>query len=79
MSERDLEFEWDPVKANLNYQKHAVRFEEAATVFDDPYARTIDDPDHGAEENREIIIGHSRRNRLLFVSFLERAIRKEDV
>ncbi len=74
MSQRDLEFEWDPAKATWNYRKHGVRFEEAATVFDDPYARIIDDPDHGPSENREIIIGHSHRNRLLFVSFVERAI-----
>jgi len=28
-------FEWNPAKAKLNLQKHAVSFDEAATVFDD--------------------------------------------
>jgi len=27
-----------------------VRFEEAKTVFNDPFAITIDDPDHSDEE-----------------------------
>jgi uncharacterized DUF497 family protein len=31
----DAEFEWDPTKAESNYQKHAVSFIEAATVFFD--------------------------------------------
>ena len=30
-----LFFEWDPVKAKTNKQKHKVTFEEAASVFGD--------------------------------------------
>jgi uncharacterized DUF497 family protein len=30
------EFEWDPAKADANYRKHGVSFEEAVTVFGDP-------------------------------------------
>jgi uncharacterized protein len=70
--ERTVEFEWDSDKAKRNLKKHGVDFEEAETVFDDPYARIIDDPDHSVEENREIIIGQSDRNRLLYVSFTAR-------
>jgi len=29
-------FEWDDRKAEINYRKHGIRFEEAALVFDDP-------------------------------------------
>jgi uncharacterized DUF497 family protein len=29
-------FSWDVGKAQVNYQKHGVAFEEAATVFADP-------------------------------------------
>jgi len=60
-------FEWDPQKARLNLHKHAVSFDEAATVFNDPLSRTFDDPDHSINEQRFIIIGHSNQNRLLFV------------
>lgn len=31
-------FEWDPVKARTNQQKHGVSFEDAMHVFEDPYA-----------------------------------------
>jgi uncharacterized DUF497 family protein len=39
----------------------------------DPQARIFDDPDHSIDERREIIIGYSRRPRLLIVGFTERA------
>ncbi len=72
MSLPALNSEWDPEKSSLNFKNHGVRFGEAETVFDDPYARIIDDPDHSLEERREIIIGYAHLNRLLFVSFTER-------
>jgi uncharacterized protein len=50
----------------------AFSFEEATSVFFDPLARMFDDEDHAAEEQREIIIGHSTRERLLLVSFTQR-------
>ena len=68
-----LEFEWDEDKAASNRKKHRVNFEEAATVFADPLAAIFDDEAHSEEEQREIIVGHSARNRLLLVSFTERA------
>jgi uncharacterized DUF497 family protein len=67
-----LEFEWDPAKAAENLKKHGVAFAEALTVFADPLARIVDDPDHSIDETREIIIGHSGRQRSLLVSFTER-------
>lgn len=66
------EFEWDPAKAAENLGKHDVAFEEAVTVFADPLARILDDPDHSLEEHREIIVGHSAQQRLLIVSFNDR-------
>lgn len=59
-----MEFEWDEAKAEANLRKHGVSFPEAATAFADP--------DHSDEEVREILVGHSERNRLLVVSFTER-------
>ena len=68
-------FEWDDEKAAENFAKHAVSFEEAMSVFDDPLARIHDDPDHSVGETREIITGYSLSGRLLLVCFTER--RKE--
>jgi uncharacterized protein len=67
-----LEFEWNSSKADENLKSHGVGFDEALTVFADPVARILDDPDHSSDEAREIIIGYSQRQRLLLVSFTER-------
>ncbi|MCL2782074.1 MAG: BrnT family toxin [Actinomycetia bacterium] len=63
-----LTFEWDPRKDALNHAKHGVWFEEARTVFFDPNAIVIADPDHSQAEERFIILGHSRALRLLVVA-----------
>ncbi len=70
-----LQFEWDSKKAKLNLVKHGVSFKEALTVFADPLAKIFDDEEHSAGERREILIGHSARNRLLLVCFLARRTR----
>ena len=68
-----MEFEWDQSKATANLKKHGVSFEEAKTVFDNPLAVIFDDETHSIDERREIIIGHSQRNRLLLIAFTERS------
>src|SRR5438067_4168212 len=72
MSQSFVQYLWDPDKAQRNLRKHRVSFDEAVDVFDDPEARIIADPDHSRDEQREIIIGYSTKNRLLFVSYHER-------
>lgn len=67
-----MHFEWDPKKANRNYKKHGVSFEEAVTVFYDPLSATFDDPDHSIGERRYVTIGLSSQNRLLVVSHSDR-------
>jgi len=56
-----VQFEWDPEKAAANQRKHHVTFEEAQTVFADLSAIIVPDEWHSHTEEREIIIGHSRR------------------
>lgn len=68
-----MNFDWDSRKAASNEEKHGVTFEEARTVFDNPLAVIFDDETHSAEEARELIIGHSQRNRILIISFVERS------
>jgi uncharacterized DUF497 family protein len=50
-----IEFKWDPAKAEGNLRKHAVTFEDAATVFADLLSETFDDPDHSDEALRLLI------------------------
>ncbi|MDA1055820.1 MAG: BrnT family toxin [Planctomycetota bacterium] len=68
----DLVFEWDEEKANRNETKHGVTFEEAKTIFNDPFSMTIPDPDHAEEEERWLDIGLSADGRLLVVWYTER-------
>ena len=67
-----LSFEWDEEKAKANLKKHKVGFDEAATVFTEPYSITIHDPDHSADEQRYIDIGTSDKGRVLVVVYTER-------
>jgi uncharacterized DUF497 family protein len=68
-----IDFEWDEDKALANKHKHGVTFDEATTVFENPLAVIFDDEAHSEAEQREIIVGHSTKNRLLLVCFTERA------
>jgi hypothetical protein len=66
-----MKFEWDPIKAARNLQKHDVSFNEAASVFGDPLSITVPDPDHSLNEDRYIIVGLSHLGRLLIVAHSE--------
>ena len=67
-----MDFEWDPSKAVENLRKHAISFDEAATVFGDSLALTFADPEHSGPEERLLTFGLSLQNRLLVVSHTER-------
>ena len=67
-----MQFEWDEEKAEINLKKHKISFEEAKSVFGDPFAITIDDPDHSKEEQRYLDIGKSANGKLLVVVYTER-------
>ncbi len=67
-----MKFEWDKNKADKNFGKHKVYFDEAKTIFDDPLYVDFYDADHSAEEERYLIVGNSNRGRLLIVSYTER-------
>lgn len=67
-----MEFEWDPIKSEVNRKKHGITFHDAATVFSDPLAITFADPDHSHGEHRFLTFGHSNLNHLLVVVHTER-------
>jgi uncharacterized DUF497 family protein len=60
-------YTWDLDKAAANLRKHAVSFDEADTVGDDPLRRVWPDLEHGLHDARTILIGHSLEGRLLTV------------
>lgn len=63
-----ISFEWDEKKNAANKKKHGISFEEAESVFYDPDALVIDDPDHSDDEERFIILGFSASAKMLVVS-----------
>ncbi len=67
-----MQFEWDIEKAEANLKKHDVGFEEAKTVFNDPFYIDFYDDTHSAAEHRFLIVGESSGERLLIVSYTER-------
>jgi uncharacterized protein len=69
-----IEFEWDANKAESNFVKHGVIFEEAAEVFFDPFYQEGDASANN--EQRDFILGYSLSQRLLLVVYVERKARK---
>lgn len=63
-------FVWHPEKAEQNWRKHRVRFEEAATIFGDESILTRYDDDHSANEERWVSMGRSIMDRILVVVHL---------
>jgi uncharacterized protein len=68
----EIIFEWDAKKATANLEKHKVSFEEAQTIFIDPFLVTFPDEFHSQAEERFISIGISTRERVLLVVHTER-------
>ena len=66
-----MEILWDDRKAEANLRKHGVSFDEAATVFNSPLAKSY--PDSHEAEDRMLLVGYSSERRLLLVVYLERA------
>ncbi len=66
-----MKFTWDRSKDRANFGKHDVSFAEASTVFGDPLAASIPDPDHSEGEERLVTMGYSSGNRLIVVCHTE--------
>lgn len=67
----ELIFEWDANKAKFNLRKHNVSFDEAKTIFNDPYLLTYLDEFRSGHEDRYISIGYSTHNRILLAVHTE--------
>jgi len=67
-----MEFEWHETKATSNLKKHGVSFEEALTCFYDSHEVVFYDPEHSKDEDREIMIAHSNKKRLILTCYTMR-------
>jgi hypothetical protein len=66
-----MTFEYDPLKAKANWQKHGVSFAEAEFVFFDPLAIHDVDPD-SIDEERFVTVGIGNSGLLLVVVYTMR-------
>ncbi len=73
------EFEWDPVKAQTNFNKHGLDFERAATVLLDPLALTLPDEGHSETEARWITLGKDATARYVLVVHTFKALAADRV
>ena len=60
-------FDWDIKKNLINIEKHGVSFKMAASSFFDPKAIIVDDDVHSWDEDRFILIGVNKYDKLLTV------------
>lgn len=67
-----MEFTWDEAKARSNLRKHGVTFEEAETVFGDPFEITVPAAPAEEPEERWLSIGETSARRLIVVCYTER-------
>jgi len=70
LNDRQFQFEWDEIKFAANLRKHAVSFELACTVFNDPRLVTIADQEHSDGEERWISIGWASSGAMLTIVYL---------
>lgn len=63
-----MEVEWDSDKAESNFTKHGIGFDEAATSLMDPMALAVEDADAQGEP-RWVLVGVSAQGRLLTVVY----------
>jgi len=62
-------FEWDKGNKDKNWLKHKVKNEECEEIFFDKKKKILKDVLHSGKEKRFIILGKTKKERLLFVVF----------
>lgn len=65
-------FEWDQGNQNKNLLLHQVTDEECEEVFFDVKKRILKDTIHSNTEDRYILIGQTKMQRVLFIVFTTR-------
>ena len=74
MHNREMELEFDPVKARSNLRKHGVSFAHAEQALRDEIAFTVEDPEASGEQ-RFITLGMDALGRVLVVVHTQRGER----
>ena len=76
IDKKPAEFEWDEGNRAKNWTKHRVLWQECEDVFFNEPLFILPDIKHSDKEERYHALGHTNKDRLLFVSF---TIRKGNI
>ncbi len=64
---KELHFEWDENKEQINIKKHKIDFNEATSVFYDDFAIEFFDMKNSEEEDRFLLLGISSKMKILLI------------
>lgn len=67
-----ISFVWDKGNKDKNWLTHKVANQECEEVFEDKNKKIFKDPVHSQTEKRYILIGMTKKKRVLFVVFTMR-------
>ena len=67
--EEPYKFDWDKGNIDKNWGKHKVSNNEREEVFFDENKKILKDVLHSIDEKRYILLGKTKRDRLLYVVF----------
>jgi uncharacterized protein len=69
MTKKKFRFEWDLGNILKNWQKHKIRPFEAEEAINDKFAVIDIDQGHSEIEDRWILLGKTRKNKILYIAF----------
>ena len=64
-----VDFQWDQGNINKNFISHQVTNEECEEAFFDQGKKIFKDYLHSQREERHLLIGQTKKSRLLFIVF----------
>jgi len=74
-----MKFEWDNKKATSNLKKHKISFEDALSVFSDPFSLNKQDNENSQNEDRWIILGKTKNNLIVVMAHTYRGFDKFEI
>lgn len=69
---KELLFEWDPVKNEVNKNKHGIDFCDVVCAFRDPFGINFIDKKHSKNEQRFFWVGKIRDGRIVTIRYTYR-------
>ena len=61
-------------ESSAESEEARISFEDASTVFDDPFEVTVYDADHSSEEHRFITLGQMANGRIIVLCYKEERV-----